>query len=123
MGKSLDASGGFGPHRVTADALPPGSAGLQIESRLNGRAMQSASNSDRLFDLARTLALWSDCLMLEPGKVRVLGTPAGLGYARNPPVWLQAGDTIAIEIDGIGALRNPVRHSAGCPAPSVCGLP
>ena len=112
IGKNFDATGGFGPHLVTADNLPPGCAGLHIESRLNGRVMQSANTSDMVFDVARTIALLSDCLTLEPGDVLVMGTPAGVGYARTPPVWLQAGDTIEIEIEGIGVLRNPVRHCA-----------
>ena len=113
IGKNFDATGGFGPHLVTADALPPGCVGLHIESRLNGRVMQSANTSDMVFNVARTIALLSDCLTLEPGDVLVMGTPAGVGYARNPPVWLQAGDSIEIEIEGIGVLRNPVLASAG----------
>lgn len=56
----------------------------------------------------RTLALLSECMTLEPGDVVVMGTPAGVGYARNPPVWMKAGDTIEIEIEGIGVLANPV---------------
>lgn len=108
IGKNFDATGGFGPCLVSADELPPGCRGLHIESRLNGRVMQSADTSDMVFGVARTISLLSECLTLEPGDVIVMGTPAGVGYARTPPVWMQAGDTIEIEIEGIGVLRNPV---------------
>ncbi len=108
IGKNFDATGGFGPCLVTADELPPGCTGLHIESRLNGRVMQSASTSDMVFGVARTIALLSEAMTLETGDVIVMGTPAGVGYARTPPVWMQAGDTIEIEIEGVGLLRNPV---------------
>jgi 2-keto-4-pentenoate hydratase/2-oxohepta-3-ene-1,7-dioic acid hydratase in catechol pathway len=108
IGKNFDATGGFGPSLVTADELPPGCTGLHIESRLNGRVMQSATTSDMVFGVARTIALLSEALTLETGDVVVMGTPAGVGYARTPAVWMKAGDTIEIEIEGVGLLRNPV---------------
>jgi 2-keto-4-pentenoate hydratase/2-oxohepta-3-ene-1,7-dioic acid hydratase in catechol pathway len=108
IGKNFDATGAFGPSLVTADELPPGCTGLHIESRLNGRVMQSASTSDMVFGVARTIALLSEALTLETGDVVVMGTPAGVGYARTPPVWMKAGDTIEIEIEGVGLLSNPV---------------
>lgn len=108
IGKNFDATGGFGPCLVTADELPPGCTGLRIESRLNGRVMQSANTSDMVFGVARTLALLSECMTLEPGDVVVMGTPAGVGYARTPPVWMKAGDTIEIDIEGVGLLSNRV---------------
>ena len=108
IGKNFDATGGFGPELVTADELPPGCVGLHIESRLNGQVMQSATTSDMVFGVARTVSLLSQALTLEPGDVVVMGTPAGVGYARTPPVWMQAGDTIEIEIERVGVLRNPV---------------
>jgi 2-keto-4-pentenoate hydratase/2-oxohepta-3-ene-1,7-dioic acid hydratase in catechol pathway len=58
--------------------------------------------------VARTIALLSQCMTLDPGDVLVMGTPAGVGYARTPPVWMKAGDTIEIEIERVGLLRNPV---------------
>ncbi len=108
IGKNFDGTGGFGPCLVTADELPPGCTGLQIQSRLNGKVMQSATTSDMIFGVARTIALLSESLTLEPGDVVVMGTPSGVGYARTPPVWMKAGDTIDIEIEGIGVLSNPV---------------
>ncbi len=108
VGKNFDATGGFGPALVTADELPPGCTGLTIESRLNGQVMQHADTADMVFGVARTIALLSQAMTLEPGDVLVMGTPAGVGYARNPPVWMKAGDTIEIEIERVGLLRNPV---------------
>jgi acylpyruvate hydrolase len=108
IGKNFDATGPFGPELVTADELPPGCAGLHIESRLNGQVMQSATTSDMVFNVARTISLLSEALTLETGDVVVMGTPAGVGYARTPPVWMKAGDVIEVEIERVGLLRNPV---------------
>ncbi len=108
IGKNFDATGGFGPHLVSANELPPGGAGLRIQSRLNGRVMQDANTSDMVFGVARTIALLSQAMTLEAGDVIVTGTPGGVGYARTPPVWMKAGDTIEIDIEGIGVLSNPV---------------
>ena len=108
IGKNFDATGAFGPCLVSADELPPGCVGLHIESRLNGQVMQSADTADMVFGVARTIALLSQSLTLEPGDVIVMGTPGGVGYARTPPVWMKAGDRIEIEIEGIGTLANPV---------------
>jgi 2-keto-4-pentenoate hydratase/2-oxohepta-3-ene-1,7-dioic acid hydratase in catechol pathway len=108
VGKNFDQTGGFGPHLVTADELPPGCVGLHIESRLNGQVMQSASTTDMVFHVAPTIAMMSACMTLEPGDVIVMGTPAGVGYARKPPVWMQPGDTIEIDIEGIGILSNQI---------------
>ena len=109
IGKNFDRTGAFGPWFVTADKLPPGAAGLSIRSRLNGRVMQDANTSDMIFPVAETVALLSECLTLEPGDLLVMGTPAGVGHARKPPVWMKDGDTIEIEIESIGVLSNPVR--------------
>ncbi len=108
IGKNFDRSGGFGPWLVTADELPAGAAGLSIQSRLNGQVMQNANTGDMIFPVAETVALLSQCLTLEPGDLLVMGTPAGVGYARKPPVWMQPGDTIEIAIEGIGVLSNPI---------------
>ena len=112
VGKNFDKTGGFGPWFVTADELPPGAAGLAIQSRLNGQIMQSANTSDMLVPVAETVALLTECLTLEPGDLLVMGTPAGVGHARKPPVWMKAGDTIEIEIEKIGVLSNPIKDEA-----------
>ena len=108
IGKNFDGTGGFGPVLVTADELPPGATGLKIQGRLNGQLMQDANTSDMIFSVAETIALLADVLTLEPGDVIVMGTPAGVGQARTPPVWMKAGDTFEVEIECIGTLVNPI---------------
>jgi acylpyruvate hydrolase len=112
IGKNFDASGGFGPVLVTADELPPGAAGLRIQGRLNGEVLQDANTADMIFPVAETIALLTEVLTLEPGDVIVMGTPAGVGQARTPPVWMKAGDSFEVEIERIGILRNPVIDEA-----------
>lgn len=107
-GKNFDKTGGFGPEFVTADELPAGAAGLRIQSRLNGTVMQDANTSMMLFDVPETVALLTEFMTLEPGDVLVMGTPAGVGHARKPPVWMKAGDVCEVEIEKIGVLRNPI---------------
>ena len=108
IGKNFDATGGFGPVLVSADELPEGAAGLRIQSRLNGAVMQDANTRDMIFDVAETIALLAECMTLEPGDAIIMGTPAGVGQARTPPVWMKAGDVVEIEIERIGTLRNPI---------------
>ena len=108
IGKNFDGTGGFGPVLVTADELAPGATGLRIQSRLNGQVMQDANTSDMIFSVAETITLLAQCLTLEPGDAIIMGTPAGVGQARTPPVWMKAGDTIEIEIEKIGVLANPI---------------
>jgi acylpyruvate hydrolase len=112
IGKNFDGTGGFGPVLVTADELPLGAEGLKIESRLNGQVMQSANTTDMIWGVAETIALLTECMTLEPGDVIVMGTPAGVGQARTPPVWMKHGDTIEIEIEHVGLLTNPIRDEA-----------
>ncbi|MBL8384376.1 MAG: fumarylacetoacetate hydrolase family protein [Burkholderiales bacterium] len=108
IGKNFDATGGFGPWLVTADELPAGAAGLRIQSRLNGKVMQDANTKDFLFDVVESLCIITECLTLEPGDVIITGTPAGVGYARTPPVWMAPGDVCEIDIEGVGVLSNPI---------------
>lgn len=108
IGKNFDGTGPFGPAFVTADELPQGARGLKIESWLNGKVMQSANTRDMIFPVDETIMLLSQCMTLEPGDVLVMGTPAGVGFARTPPVWMKAGDTIEVKIEGVGLLSNPV---------------
>ena len=110
IGKNFDGTGGFGPVLVTADALPAGAMGLRIQSRLNGQIMQDANTTDMIWGVAETIALITECMTLEPGDVIAMGTPAGVGQARTPPVWMKDGDTIEIEIENVGLLSNPIRN-------------
>jgi len=108
MGKNFDATGGFGPWLVTADDLPPGAKGLRIQSRLNGTVMQDSNTDRMIFDVATTIAILSEGMTLEPGDLIAMGTPSGVGYPRNPPVFMKPGDVVEIEIEGIGVLQNPI---------------
>jgi 2-keto-4-pentenoate hydratase/2-oxohepta-3-ene-1,7-dioic acid hydratase in catechol pathway len=112
IGKNFDSTGAFGPWFVTADELPPGGAGLAIQSRLNGQVMQSANTRDMIFPVDETVALLTECLTLEPGDLIVMGTPGGVGHTRKPPIFMKTGDTIEIEIESIGVLRNQVEDEA-----------
>lgn len=108
IGKNFDATGGFGPWLVTPDELPAGAAGLRIQSRLNGKVMQDANTRDFLFNVVESLCIITECMTLEPGDVIITGTPAGVGYARTPPVWMAPGDVCEIDIEGIGVLSNTI---------------
>jgi len=119
IGKNFDATGGFGPWFVSADELPPGAKGLRIQSRLNGQVMQDSNTERMIFDVATTIALLSEAMTLEPGDLIAMGTPAGVGYARTPPVFMRPGDVVEIEIEGIGVLRNPIADEGAARAPVV----
>lgn len=115
-GKNFDATGPVGPIVVTPDEVPPGADGLRICSRLDGEIMQDSNTSDMIFSVARTIAIISEFATLEPGDMIAFGTPEGVGYPRTPPVFMQPGQTIEIEIEGIGVLANPVVGEDGLPA-------
>ncbi|MBJ7380496.1 MAG: fumarylacetoacetate hydrolase family protein [Polynucleobacter sp.] len=108
IGKNFDQTGGFGPYLVTPDELPKGAHGLQVQTRLNGKTMQNGNTKDFLWGIAETIVLITECMTLEPGDVVITGTPAGVGYARTPPVFMKQGDLCEIEIEGIGILANPI---------------
>lgn len=109
VGKNFDGTGAFGPELVTADELPDGMVGLTLTTRLNGELMQEGRSDDLVFPVRKLVTILSECMTLEPGDVVVTGTPAGAGYARKPPIWMKAGDTIEIEVAGLGRLRNTVQ--------------
>jgi 2-keto-4-pentenoate hydratase/2-oxohepta-3-ene-1,7-dioic acid hydratase in catechol pathway len=108
MGKNFDRSGSFGPEFVTADELPPGCTGLRLQTRLNGQVLQDASTSDMIFDVATLVSVCSEPFALVPGDIIIAGTPAGVGFARKPPIFMKAGDVCEVEIEGVGLLSNPV---------------
>lgn len=105
--KSFDTFCPLGPVLVTPDEIPNPNA-LRIRSILNGQVMQDSNTSDMIFDVPAIIAFLSADKTLPAGTVILTGTPEGVGFARKPPVWLQPGDTIAIDIEGIGTLSNPV---------------
>ena len=109
VGKNFDGTGAFGPWLVTADELPAGGAGLKIETRLNGQVVQSANTSDMVFDVVDTVSLLSTCFTLEAGDLLVMGTPAGVGLARTPQLFMKDGDLCEVEIEKIGLLVSPIK--------------
>jgi len=112
-GKNFKSSGSFGPWLVTTDEIAD-PATLNLETRLNGQLMQKASLADLCFDVPALIEYCSTFTELQPGDVISTGTPGGVGFARKPPVWLQAGDTIEVAIDGIGVLQNPIVAEKTC---------
>ena len=103
-GKSLDTFCPLGPWIETD--IDPDNAGLRL--RLNGEIMQESNTSDLIFSCRRIVSFLSDNMTLAPGTVIMTGTPSGVGFARKPQVFLKPGDTVEVEIDGIGTLTNPV---------------
>lgn len=113
IGKNFDGTGALGPDVVTADETPPGAIGLAITTRLNGQTMQDSTTADMIFPVEQAISILSEAMTLEPGDVIAMGTPAGVGHARKPPVWMKPGDVCEVEIEGIGLLRNPVLGEEG----------
>jgi acylpyruvate hydrolase len=108
VGKNFDSTGAFGPYLVTADELPSGGKGLHIQTRLNGTVVQDASTDSMVFSVARLISILSEAITLSPGDIIVSGTPAGVGMARKPQLFMKHGDVCEVEIEGIGILRNKV---------------
>lgn len=108
MGKTFDGTGAFGPTLVTADAVPAGMSGVKLVTRVNGVIMQQANTADMIFDVATLIAYITEGITLDPGDVIVSGTPAGVGFARKPPIYLAPGDVVEVEAQGLGTLANPV---------------
>ncbi|HEX2653813.1 MAG TPA: fumarylacetoacetate hydrolase family protein, partial [Xanthobacteraceae bacterium] len=112
MGKNFDRTGGFGPWAISADDVPPGAVGLKIESRLNGKVLQSDNTKNMMFPVAEAIADVTQGMTIEPGDLLVMGTPSGVGHARKPQLWMRPGDVCEIEIEGVGLLRNPIEDEA-----------
>lgn len=108
IGKNFDKTGAFGPYLITADELPPGGKGLRIQTRLNGIVVQDALTDDMVFSVARLISILSEAITLSPGDIIVSGTPAGVGMARKPPLFMKHGDVCEVEIEGIGILHNRI---------------
>ena len=108
MGKNFDGTAPLGPAIVTGDELPSGADGLGIRTRLNGRTVQDSTTAEMVFKVPRIIAIVSEVMTLEPGDIIATGTPSGVGHARQPQLWMKAGDTIEVEVEGIGTLTNPV---------------
>ena len=106
-GKTFDTFCPLGPVLVTTDELTKPNA-LGIKTLLNGQAVQDWNTNDMIFDVPTLIAFLSADTTLLPGTVILTGTPQGVGMARKPPLWMKSGDSVTIEIEGIGSLTNPV---------------
>jgi 2-keto-4-pentenoate hydratase/2-oxohepta-3-ene-1,7-dioic acid hydratase in catechol pathway len=105
-GKSLDGSCPMGPAIVTADSVDPNN--LRVSCRVNGVTKQDSNTKFLYFKLPRLIAELSAGQTLEPGDIISTGTPEGVGFARNPPEFMKAGDLLETEVEGIGVMRNPI---------------
>jgi 2-keto-4-pentenoate hydratase/2-oxohepta-3-ene-1,7-dioic acid hydratase in catechol pathway len=108
LGKSLDGSCPMGPWIVTRDEIAD-PQNLALQCRVNGVLKQNGHTRDMIFDVATIIEVLSRGMTLEPGDVISTGTPAGVGFARTPPEYLNPGDLVECEIEDIGTLRNRVR--------------
>jgi acylpyruvate hydrolase len=107
LGKSFDTFGPLGPALVTADQVPDPHA-LAIRCSVDGETLQESSTGAMVFSVARLVSFLSEVMTLEPGDVVATGTPAGVGFVRDPPRYLRPGETVRVEIEGVGVLENPV---------------
>lgn len=112
IGKNFDSSGSLGPELLTPDELPAGARGLALRGRLNGQIMQEANTSDMIFGVEDAISIISEVMTLHAGDVIAMGTPGGVGFARNPPVFMKDGDVFEIEVERVGTLRNSVKAEA-----------
>jgi 2-keto-4-pentenoate hydratase/2-oxohepta-3-ene-1,7-dioic acid hydratase in catechol pathway len=108
-GKNFDNTGAIGPFVVTPDEVPEGAAGLKIESRVGDEILQSSNTANMIWGVRKIIAIVSEYTTLAPGDLIALGTPPGVGHAKKPnPRWLVPGETVEIEIDGIGICASPI---------------
>lgn len=107
-GKTLDSFCPMGPWIVTTDELPDPQT-LGIRCYVNNELLQDSSTKQMIFSVAELVSFISQGVTLEPGDVIATGTPPGVGFARTPQVFLRPGDTVRVEIDGIGSLWNPIQ--------------
>jgi acylpyruvate hydrolase len=107
IGKTFDTFAPMGPYLVMKDEIPDPHT-LNLTTRLNGVVMQSSNTKNLIFNTFDLIAYMSRVFTLEPGDVISTGTPSGVGFARKPPIFLKPGDVVRIEIEGLGALENPV---------------
>jgi acylpyruvate hydrolase len=106
-GKALDTFGPMGPGMVLASDIPDPQT-LMLTTRVNGQVVQHESTANMIFSVATSISFLSSLMTLEPGDIIATGTPSGVGFKRTPPLFLQEGDVVEVEIERIGSIRNPV---------------
>lgn len=119
-GKSFSSFCPLGPVLVTADAIPDPNR-LRIRTLVGSAVLQDGTTDDMIFDVPTLIEFLSASTVLRPGTVILTGTPAGVGMARTPPVFLRPGDSVTVEIERIGSLTNPVVEEAAEPLAATCG--
>ncbi|MEP5728664.1 MAG: fumarylacetoacetate hydrolase family protein [Sulfitobacter sp.] len=108
-GKNFDDTGAIGPFVVTKDEVPEGASGLKIVSRVGDEILQSSNTANMIWGVRKIIAIVSEYTTLSPGDLIALGTPPGVGHAKKPdPRWLIPGETVEIEIEGIGICASPI---------------
>jgi 2-keto-4-pentenoate hydratase/2-oxohepta-3-ene-1,7-dioic acid hydratase in catechol pathway len=107
MGKTFDTFCPMGPYLATADEIADPHA-LDISLTLNGEVLQNSNTKNLIFQIPELIRHLSSVFTLEPGDVISTGTPAGVGFARKPPIYLKKGDTVVVKVQGLGELSNPV---------------
>jgi acylpyruvate hydrolase len=110
IGKNFDKTGSIGPDFVTADELPAGAKGLDVQLRLNGKVLQETNTREMIFDVKTLVYELARAITLMPGDVILTGTGPGVGFVRKPPIFMKHGDTCEVEIEKLGVLSNPVRN-------------
>ncbi len=110
VGKAVDTFAPMGPGIVPAQLIADPQK-LDLITRVNGQVVQQSSTSDMIFSVAEIVAHLTRAMTLEPGDIIATGTPSGVGFKRNPALFLQAGDVVEVEISSIGLLSNPVIQS------------
>jgi len=108
-GKTLDTFAPCGPALVINEIRDPQS--LNISTRVNSQTLQQSNTGNMIFSVAETVSYISQLMTLEPGDIIATGTPEGVGFKRNPPIFLRQGDVVEVEVEGIGILQNPVIHN------------
>jgi 2-keto-4-pentenoate hydratase/2-oxohepta-3-ene-1,7-dioic acid hydratase in catechol pathway len=124
-GKAIDTFAPSGPELVTLDEVDD-LGNLTLTTRLNGSVVQQATTASMIFGVPELISFLSQTMTLVPGDIIATGTPSGVGFARTPPVFLRDGDTVEVEVGGLGVLSNPVvrepaRHLAAVSAPHRAG--
>ena len=111
LGKMFPTFCPMGPVLATKEDVPdPGN--VKITTRLNGKLMQSANTDDLVFSVPELIEYYSQFYLFKPGDVITTGSPSGVGYGRNPRIFMKVGDVVEIEVEGVGILRNPVEEVA-----------
>jgi acylpyruvate hydrolase len=110
IGKTFDTFAPMGPYLVTRDEIAD-PHNLEISLHLNGQRMQHSNTRNLIFKTEHLIAFLSQVFTFEPGDVVSTGTPGGVGFARKPPVFMKAGDRVRVEVEGLGALENPVEDA------------